>query len=121
MPGRLFYELRHLNPMSMSLKEWEAALERALKHHEGWLGALLNETSAFELGYVVEQLVTECAMFRDKANARLEILRKAFPCPDCKGTGYTEMKPDFAGDNPKTMKIGTVSYCEQCKGQGFKH
>jgi len=46
-------------------------------------------------------------------------LRELHPCSACNGTGLTPMAPDFIGDDPKTMTIGTCSYCEKCSGHGF--
>ena len=39
-------------------------------------------------------------------------------CPQCLGTGVTGIAPDFFGDDPRTMKIGTVSCCPLCNGTG---
>ena len=46
-------------------------------------------------------------------------LRELHPCDACNGTGFTPMAPDFIGDDPKTMTVGTCSYCEKCGGDGF--
>jgi len=48
----------------------------------------------------------------------LIVLRIAAPCPKCRGTGYGPMSPDFIGDDPQTMKVGTVSVCLFCGGLG---
>lgn len=46
------------------------------------------------------------------------VLRIISPCRHCSGSGFGPMAPDFLGDDPKTMTIGTVSACEYCDGTG---
>jgi hypothetical protein len=46
------------------------------------------------------------------------VLRTVAPCPTCRGRGHGEIAPDFIGDDPRTMTIGTVSMCQLCGGNG---
>jgi len=46
----------------------------------------------------------------------LAMLRVVAPCPDCYGTGYGPISPDFIGDESGTMIIGTCSVCQLCNG-----
>lgn len=48
----------------------------------------------------------------------LAALRVVAPCPECQGTGYGPIAPDFIGDESGTMTIGTCSACQLCGGTG---
>lgn len=39
-------------------------------------------------------------------------------CPQCRGRGLSDPLPDFEGDDPKTMRVCTMSYCPLCHGTG---
>lgn len=39
-------------------------------------------------------------------------------CVACDGSGTTAIAPDFLGDKPEDMRIGTASICPRCKGTG---
>jgi len=39
-------------------------------------------------------------------------------CPMCRGRRVSEPSADFLGDDPKTMRVCTVSLCQLCGGSG---
>jgi hypothetical protein len=116
--GSLFNALVDCVPISMTQDEWAKQLRASMKHEEGWLENLLYTVDAYDLGWMVEQLALNCGVNKELRYHYEKMLRAVAPCPECRGSGYGEMKPDFIGDNPKTMKIGTVSICSLCHGSG---
>ena len=118
--GSLFLELLNCFPVSMSLERWDESLERAMRRHEEWLDHLVNVEliPLADLAWVVEQLVSNLCVQRAQTEHFNSIARQVAPCVVCLGTGITEPAPDFVGDDPKTMRIGTVSCCPLCHGSG---
>jgi hypothetical protein len=39
-------------------------------------------------------------------------------CPACRGRGTGDPTPDFFGDDPATMRVCTMSFCQLCGGSG---
>lgn len=39
-------------------------------------------------------------------------------CPKCRGRGLSDPFPDFEGDDPATMRVCTMSFCQLCGGTG---
>jgi hypothetical protein len=118
--GSLYNALIDCCPISLTHDEWSEALEASMKKQNQWLGDLIyeQELEHDDVADAIERLVLKLAVERDQRKHYQGLLRSIAPCPECRGLGHSGMQPDFIGDDPKTMTIGTVSICQLCHGAG---
>ena len=118
--GSLFNTLVDCVPISMTQDEWAKQLRVSMKRGEGWMEDLIGSgVNGYDLGWMVEQLALTYRVNKELRCHYEKMLRAVAPCPSCRGQGHSDMQPDFLGDDPKAMKIGTVSICSLCHGSGI--
>jgi len=113
---------RQLSTSADILSQVEAsissAVEEMAEEFSADRGRLCNEWTDFEVAPSLRMDRTTLVppdFYRRLARAAL---RAVAPCPACRGTGHTDPLPDFEGDDPKTMRVCTMSFCQLCGGSG---